>query len=294
MGTIRQFRNPKLSLWQSAVDAVAAERTGTAARPDVEDSIVGAATELAARIESGADAPRLTTLANPAALDLSDAVLYCAKLAVALGEAKAAAHPLDEERLEAELDPDTGPCDSDWLDIAEKYAGRLVFHFGDVPYRRHAAPGDFILEEKLPSEARIAIVSQLGTGIEGAARVMKQIAAARPNVLIHLGDIYYSGTAGEVERYFLKPLGENFDLSTTRCLSLCGNHDAYSGGSGYYETLLPALSQPASYFCLRNDDWQFIALDTGLHDRIPGRGPTYLEDSEVAWLSDNCLYRLAL
>ncbi len=268
------------------MDAVAVERTGAAGRPDIEDAIVGAATELASGIESGAEAPRLTSLVSPGATDLSGAVLHCAKLAMALGEAKAAARARDEERLEAELDPDSGPCDPDWLEIAEKYAGRLVFHLGDVPYRRHHAPGDFVIEDALNADARIAVVSQLGTGVEGAARVMKQIAARKPDVLLHLGDIYYSGTPAEVDRYFLKPLREHFDLSNTRCFSLCGNHDAYSGGSGYYETLLPELSQPASYFCLRNHDWQFIALDTGLHDRIPGRGPTYLEQSEVEWLRD--------
>ncbi len=284
MGTMKQFRNPKLSLWQSAADAVVAERTGAAGRPDIGDAILSAANELAERIDSGQEAPRLASVANPNAIDLSEAVLYCARLAMTLGEAKASARARDVERFESELDPDSGPCDSEWLEIAEKYAGRLVFALGDVPYRTHTSPEDFVSDD-LPADARIAIVPQLGTGIEGAARAMQQIAAKKPAALIHLGDIYYSGTPLEVDRYFLRPLREHFDLTRTRCLSLCGNHDAYSGGAGYYETLLPAISQPASYFCLRNEDWQFIGLDTGLHDRIPGRGPTYLEDSEVEWLA---------
>ena len=41
----------------------------------------------------------------------------------------------------------------------------------------------------------------------------------------------------------------------------------------------------ASYFCLRNEYWQLIGLDTALHDRL-GAGPTYLEDSELEWLKD--------
>jgi hypothetical protein len=286
MGTIRQFRNPKLSLWQSAADAVAVERMGAAGRADLEDAIIGAVNELAARIESGQDVPRLTSVANPNAMDLSGAVLYCARLAMALGEAKASARARDVERLESELDPESGPCDTDWMKIAEKYAARLVFALREVPYRRHTAQGDFVIGEELPADARLAVVSQLGTGVDGAARVMRQIAAKKPSAVIHLGDIYYSGVSFEVERYFLAPLREHLDPAGIRCFSLCGNHDAYSGGAGYYETLLPALSQPASYFCLRNDDWQFIGLDTGLHDRIPGRGPTYLEDSEVEWLGD--------
>ncbi len=60
----------------------------------------------------------------------------------------------------------------------------------------------------------------------------------------------------------------------------------YAGGGRYY-TVLDMLGQPASYFCLRNDEWQFIALDTGLHDSDPvARTATFLEDTEVEWLKD--------
>ncbi len=60
----------------------------------------------------------------------------------------------------------------------------------------------------------------------------------------------------------------------------------FCGGVPYYK-LIDQLGQPSSYFCLRNDNWQFIALDTGLHDSKPdGTMPTYLEDTEVEWLRD--------
>ena len=50
--------------------------------------------------------------------------------------------------------------------------------------------------------------------------------------------------------------------------SLCGNHDMYSGGKGYY-WLLDEIGQKSSYFSLQNDDWQFVAMDTGYNDRDP-------------------------
>ena len=62
----------------------------------------------------------------------------------------------------------------------------------------------------------------------------------------------------------------------------------YSGGQGYY-WLLDQLGQPASYFCLRNDDWQLLAMDTGLHDADPGTvisNLTYLDERELAWQRD--------
>ena len=42
----------------------------------------------------------------------------------------------------------------------------------------------------------------------------------------------------------------------------------YSGGEGYY-WLVDELSQKASYFCIRNSDWQFVAMDTGYNDFSP-------------------------
>jgi Calcineurin-like phosphoesterase len=104
--------------------------------------------------------------------------------------------------------------------------------------------------------------------------------------VLHLGDIYYSGTEYEVSNYFLKIWDAILDLQQVRTFSLSGNHDMYSGGQAYY-AMIAQLGQPASYFCLRNDDWQFIALDTGLHDDDAfNASPTYLEQTEVQWLTD--------
>ncbi len=42
-------------------------------------------------------------------------------------------------------------------------------------------------------------------------------------------------------------------LPDARLFALCGNHDVYGGGRGYYG-LLREIGQPASYFCLRSPD----------------------------------------
>jgi hypothetical protein len=62
----------------------------------------------------------------------------------------------------------------------------------------------------------------------------------------------------------------------------------YSGGLGYYG-LLQQLHQPASYFCLHNQNWQILAMDTGYHDNDPftvNTNVTYLEAAEAAWHLD--------
>jgi hypothetical protein len=89
-----------------------------------------------------------------------------------------------------------------------------------------------------------------------------------------------------MENYFYNIWKASLDLTKIPTFTLSGNHDMFCGGAPYYK-LIDQLGQPASYFCLRNDNWQFVAMDTGLHDNVPdGTVPTYLEDTEVAWVAD--------
>jgi hypothetical protein len=56
--------------------------------------------------------------------------------------------------------------------------------------------------------------------------------------------------------------------NSVRLFSLCGNHDMYSGGQAYY-SMLDQIGQQASYFCLQNANWLFLAMDTGNNDNNP-------------------------
>ncbi|MEW6643643.1 MAG: metallophosphoesterase [Pseudomonadota bacterium] len=125
---------------------------------------------------------------------------------------------------------------------------------------------------------------------------MQRIADEHPDILLHLGDIYYSGTAAECQSNFIDPIdtvlrkGNQLPVYT-----LSGNHDMYCGGIGFYDLITklnPApFTQPASFFCLRSADekWQLLAMDTGLHDDNPATvagALTYLEEDELAWHCD--------
>jgi hypothetical protein len=96
--------------------------------------------------------------------------------------------------------------------------------------------------------------------------VLKQVATFNPTILLHLGDIYFAGLEGQANDNFLAIC--NDILPGVPRYSLCGNHDMYSGGKGYY-WLLDQIGQKSSYFALQNDNWQFIAMDTGYNDRNP-------------------------
>ena len=135
---------------------------------------------------------------------------------------------------------------------------------------------------------RIALLSDWGTGTDEARQVLALLARQSPDAVIHLGDIYYSGTDTECRAHFLTPMREA--LPTARLFTLCGNHDTYSGGAGYY-ALLREIDQPASYFCLRSpdDSWQVLGADTGLNDANPFNETTALtslDPGEEAWHAD--------
>jgi hypothetical protein len=96
-----------------------------------------------------------------------------------------------------------------------------------------------------------------------------------PDVLIHLGDVYYAGTADEFRTNFLDPI--NAAAPNIPVYTVSGNHDMYAGGDPFYWVLsqlnvTPALKpyrQEASYFCLRSVNWKILAMDTGLDDCDP-------------------------
>jgi hypothetical protein len=126
-------------------------------------------------------------------------------------------------------------------------------------------------------EIRIALAGDWATGTDEAARVASLIEAYRPHYSIHLGDVYYVGDPAEVGANFLGLANPRYHfapckwpLGSEGAFALNGNHEMYARGFGYFDHILPKLGvhgsargQIASYFCLENDHWRIIALDTG-------------------------------
>src|SRR5207249_3597358 len=138
-----------------------------------------------------------------------------------------------------------------------------------------------VVEYRLPPDARVALIGDWGTGMDDAREMLTElIRLSAPHIIVHLGDVYYSGTPPEAAFNFLAAIDRScVDAGLPARLpvfNIPGNHDYYSGGLGFYQTLDRAndghMRQSASYFCLRTSDdrWQFVGLDTGRHDHIPG------------------------
>jgi hypothetical protein len=147
-----------------------------------------------------------------------------------------------------------------WLWNYLKYAFRPRCRFATYPPGTRS-PGIYPMDDRY----LVALAADWGSGTDSAYRVAQLIAdhQPKPDCTIHMGDVYYSGTAREFRDYFLP--ADAWPRGTRRTFALNGNHEMYSGGEGYFGTALPALGQEASYFCLENAYWRIVALDTGYY-----------------------------
>jgi Calcineurin-like phosphoesterase len=133
--------------------------------------------------------------------------------------------------------------------------------------------------DTLTGDFTVAMAADWGTGLYGAPKIAEAIAnMAKPrkfDLLMHLGDVYYSGTPQEVQQRLLDlwPMDAG-----TISRALNGNHEMYSGGFGYFQLILPAFKQQGSYFALQNENWVLAGLDTAYVDHD-------MDVKQVAWLN---------
>jgi 3',5'-cyclic AMP phosphodiesterase CpdA len=264
--------------------------------PPVPAPIPAAATGVSQM--AGGVAPVVTAAAP------DNTVAICASMAFQLAEAQVKATLTGDStaltELHAQLDTPFGQCDPKWGEVLAVYAASRLAN-ATIPYRRWTELSDFIIPDgRLPDNATVVVVADWGTGQDAAKLLLQKVAAQKPDVVIHLGDVYYSGTEFEAQNYFYSiwqatlgipkvAWGQKLTDFTTgpATFHLPGNHDMYSGGAPYYTTI-DMLGQPASYFCLRNANWQFIAMDTSLHDCDPSHvnDATWVEPQEITWMKD--------
>lgn len=164
-----------------------------------------------------------------------------------------------------------GPCDAGWVEsVISKglslLRGRPKFVDGQAP------------EVEIAANARLVVVGDWGTGLTWAQAVGREMAKhvavaqdeGREVHVLHLGDVYYSGWKEEYRSRFLPYWPVRSADEGVGSWALNGNHDMYSGGHGYFGYLLRdprfAAQNGSSYFCLQNDHWQLLGLDSAYDD----------------------------
>ncbi|HEV3001204.1 MAG TPA: metallophosphoesterase [Solirubrobacteraceae bacterium] len=111
---------------------------------------------------------------------------------------------------------------------------------------------------------RVGLLADWGTGMYGAPVCAKSLQDDGDyQLLMHLGDVYYSGTEHEVRENFL-PFWPKIPGAVTRCLN--SNHEMYGGGWGLFNVAMPEFGQAASPCAVMTDDWLLVGLDTGYDD----------------------------
>jgi hypothetical protein len=180
-----------------------------------------------------------------------------------------------------------GPHDDDWVTrVAQATLMRLAqgnHHFNKQPAELQIAQDD----------ARVVVVGDWGSGLpraQAVARFMGEeiadaIAHGRAVHVVHLGDVYYSGDPVEYKRRVLAdgmwPVTAEQARGGVTSWSLNGNHDMYSGGWGYFDTLLKEErfknqsspdGHPTSFFRIKTPSWDLVGLDTSWDPEVLSLG----------------------
>lgn len=123
----------------------------------------------------------------------------------------------------------------------------------------------------------IAIIGDWGTGdyIDGNSphspsyNVMAAIQSMSPDIVIHLGDVYYAGTSTEEQDKLLNAWTYNAPSGN---FTLNSNHEMYDGAKGYYQVALQSSlfnsyqtgpnGSACSYFSIEFGDFLILGLDS--------------------------------
>jgi hypothetical protein len=151
-------------------------------------------------------------------------------------------YALDTHTAEALLHPGTcSPADPDWV---IKIARSMLSHLARGNHPFNPRPAEYAISDS----ARLVVVGDWGTGLPRARAVASYMAEEVADALahwreahvIHLGDVYYSGLPSEIRQHVLAcwPVTPEQARAGVTSWALNGNHDMYSGGFGYFETLL--------------------------------------------------------
>lgn len=185
-----------------------------------------------------------------------------------------------DEIIAGHVEPDGILCqdkpfaglDPNWIELFLSYIWYQEFPQQYAVFA--STPHVFTAHEE--STLSIAVFGDWGTGdyddngypspsslVGGAIRDLK------PDISVHLGDVYYAGTSAQFETRLIN----NFPSGRLASYTMNGNHEMFDGANAYFKT---ALSHPVfekqhhtSYFAVRYNNFVIIGLDTAYYDKSP-------------------------
>jgi len=178
--------------------------------------------------------------------------------------------------------------DLDWIEVS--FENYLDGEVSDYPFQTNPYHAE-VPSSSLDDTISIAVIGDWGTGtydteygLQGgngpAAAVMAAVQNLKTDFVMHLGDVYYSGTGSDAESKKLKAPGEeqanlldawgSFPEKT--CFTLNSNHEMYGKARGIMGTALgpntPFSHQNrTTYFGLTFGKWVILGLDSAYCDK---------------------------
>ena len=169
-------------------------------------------------------------------------------------------------------------------------------------YPRNGDTGVYKLQSSISSreEISIALLSDWASDTAESDAVAHLVSRYSPDYTIHMGDVYFVGAPKEIEENFTAPYASWY-YGASGSLALSGNHEMYSNGNAFFRHLLPAMyvqegevrkTQQAGFFCLENEYWRVIGIDTGYTSvtrpflEIVSPPDCHLKKEQVEWLKN--------
>ena len=202
-----------------------------------------------------------------------------------------------------------------WVRSYLSYVFRKKHYFPPYTASPTQALYDLLDESNAAQAVRVSIAGDWGTGTVEAESVADSMMKFKPHFTIHIGDIYFVGDPPSVNENCrgIRNPNNNYDpvtwpIGSKGSFALNGNHEMYANGGGYFDVFLPELGlveaggkmsgQQTSFFCLQNQYWRIVAIDTGYNsigvpilshipfiNEIPGVGGNCrLEDDLIKWI----------
>ncbi|TDE18608.1 metallophosphoesterase family protein [Dyadobacter psychrotolerans] len=185
-----------------------------------------------------------------------------------------------------------------WHYLKSRFGPRHAYE----AYPKNGDSGVYKLQSSVPSrkEISIALLSDWASDTEESDAVAHLVARYAPDYTIHMGDVYFVGAPKEIEDNFTAPHASWY-YGASGSLALSGNHEMYSNGNAFFQHLLPAMyiqqgevrnTQQAGFFCLENDHWRIIGIDTGYTSvgrpfiEVLSPPDCHLKKEQVEWLRD--------
>ena len=208
--------------------------------------------------------------------------------------------------------------DKGWLYASVLYVLWLADEVPNAPIGQAQAP---VITLPNSPTLRVAVVGDWGSGnwndcgTSGpSTAIMQQLQALnpRPDIVIHLGDVYYAGTGNlslGVNLLMIALSAETgvaylpnedtvrlvqswWNPNPPKSFTLNSNHEMYSGANGYYYDALAspqfASQNKSSYFALYYQDWAILGLDSAFYSsslfNMQGALQSATDSSQVAWV----------